>query len=176
LDRLRRGEPAAIASVYDRHHTRLRAFAQRLVGDDAAAEDLVHEVFETLPTAIRRYLPGASLESFLIGIAVNHARHHLRAAARRRRALERLAAEPKGVRASPEIEASRRQLADALVRALDHLPIDQRIAFVLLDVEECSSDEAAALTGAPEATMRTRLFHARRKLRELLAKEHDELE
>jgi RNA polymerase sigma-70 factor (ECF subfamily) len=172
---LRRADPDAMAEVYDRHHARLRAFAQRMIGDVAAAEDLVQEVFMTLPSASRRYREGASLESFLIAIAINHARHHVRAAARRRRALERLAREPGRAGDSPESRTSRRQLADALVRALDELPIQQRIAFVLLEVEERSSAEAAALVDVPEATMRTRLHHARRRLRELLAEEHDEL-
>lgn len=71
----------------------------------------------------------------------------------------------------PERGASDRQLADALQRALDALPLDQRVAFVLCEVEERTSVEAAEITGAPEATMRTRLFHAKRKLRELLTAE-----
>jgi RNA polymerase sigma-70 factor (ECF subfamily) len=175
IDRLRRAEPDAIAEVYDRHHAGLRTFAQRMVGDPSVAEDLVQEVFITLPSAIRRYREGASLSSFLIAIAINHARHHVRAAARRRRALERLAREPGQPGDSPERRASQRHLADALVRALDELPIDQRVAFVLLEVEDRSSAEAASLVGVPEATMRTRLHHAKRRLRELLEEEHHEL-
>jgi RNA polymerase sigma-70 factor (ECF subfamily) len=175
IDRLRRAEPDAIAEVYDRHHARLRAFAQRMVGDASVAEDLVQEVFITLPSAIRRFREGASLDSFLIAIAINHARHHVRAAARRRRALERLAREPGHPGDSPEKRSSQRQLADALVRALDELPIDQRVAFVLLEVEDRSSAEAATLVGVPEATMRTRLHHAKRRLRELLEEEYHAL-
>jgi RNA polymerase sigma-70 factor (ECF subfamily) len=175
IDRLRRADPDAIAEVYDRHHHQLRAFAQRMVGDVSVAEDLVQEVFVTLPSAIRRFREGASLESFLIAIAINHARHHVRAAARRRRALERLGREPDHPGESPEKRTSQRQLADALVRALDELPMNQRVAFVLLEVEERSSVEAATLVGVPEATMRTRLHHARRRLRELLAEEYHEL-
>jgi RNA polymerase sigma-70 factor (ECF subfamily) len=172
IDLLRRGEAAAIAEAYDRHHQRLRRFARRLVGDDSTAEDLVQEVFVTLPSAIRRFREGASLESFLTAIAINHARHYVRAAARRRRALERLGHEPRRPQDCPEQRATGRELADALVRALDELPIAQRIAFVLLEVEERSSSEVAALLGVPEATIRTRLHHARRRLRERLAAEH----
>jgi RNA polymerase sigma-70 factor (ECF subfamily) len=175
--RLRGGDPDAIAAVYDRHHARLRTLARRLTGDDAAAEDLVQEVFVTLPSAIRRLRDGVSLESFLIGIAINHARHHLRAAARRRRALTRLGGEPvlPPPGQSPEQRASAQQLATALASALDRLPLAQRVAFVLLEVEERSSTEAALLLGVPEATVRTRLLHARRKLREQLSAEgyHD---
>jgi RNA polymerase sigma-70 factor (ECF subfamily) len=169
ISRLRRGDAAALGAAYDDHHVRLRVFARRLVGDDAAAEDLVQEVFVTLPSTIRRMREGSSLESFLIGIAINHARHHVRAAARRRRALERFQLEPSPPRASPEEDVRGRELAAKLVRLLDELPFDQRIAFVLLEVEERSSPEAAALVGVPEVTMRTRLHAARRHLRERLA-------
>ena len=50
------------------------------------------------------------------------------------------------------------------------LPIEQRVAFVLCEVEERTSREVAEIVGAPEATVRTRLFHAKRKLREELSK------
>jgi RNA polymerase sigma-70 factor (ECF subfamily) len=169
LERIRRGDPAAIGLLYDQHHAAVRAFARRLIGEDAAAEDLVHEVFVSLPKAARRFQGGCSLRTFLLGIAVNHARHHLRAAARRRAAMERLAvACPAPVALDPEDHAVQASLARALVRALDALPLDQRVAFVLCEVDEHTSREAAEITGAPEATIRTRVFHARQKLRAAL--------
>jgi RNA polymerase sigma-70 factor, ECF subfamily len=169
LQRLRRGDPAVIGVLYDQHHAAVRAFARRLIGEDAAAEDLVHEVFVSLPKAARRFQGDASLRTFLIGIAVNHARHHLRAAARRRAAMERLAeASPAPIAMDPEDHAVQASLARALVRALDALPLDQRVAFVLCEVDEHTSREAAEITGAPEATIRTRVFHARQKLRAAL--------
>ncbi len=171
LERLRQGESRALGEVYDQHHEAVRAFAGRLVGDSAAAEDLVHEVFVTLPRAVRRFQAQSSLRSFLIGIAIQHARHHVRSASRRRAALARLAAEPERASISPEATATDRRLLEAIVRALDELPIEQRVAFVLCDVEERSSVEAAELVSAPEATLRTRLFHARKKLRAALERE-----
>jgi RNA polymerase sigma-70 factor (ECF subfamily) len=64
----------------------------------------------------------------------------------------------------------RKQLADQLHRALDALPLDQRAAFVLVVVEERTSKEAAEIARVPEGTIRTRVFHARRRLQELLKK------
>jgi len=171
LARLERGDPNAVGEVYDRHHAAVRAFAKRLVGDASAAEDLVHDVFVALPKAIVRYRGDSSLRTFLVGIAVNHARHHVRAAARRRNALEKLGCEPSGPTGDPERDARRRELAQALTRALDELPLDQRVAFVLCEVEERTSREAAEIAGVPEATVRTRLFHAKKKLRVLLEAE-----
>ena len=163
--RLRRADPSAVAEVYDAHHAAVRAFAKRLLGDAASAEDLVHEVFVSLPQAARKFRGDSALRTFLISIAVNHARHFVRAAQRRRRALSAYGETESQHSSDPEHEARRKELAELLTRALDTLPIDQRVAFVLCEVEERSSGEAAEIVGAPEATLRTRLFHAKRKLR-----------
>jgi RNA polymerase sigma-70 factor (ECF subfamily) len=169
--RLERGDPNAVGEVYDQHHAAVRAFAKRLVGDASASEDLVHDVFVALPKAIAGYRGDSSLRTFLIGIAVNHARHHVRAAARRRNAVEKFGSEPPALGADPERDARRRELARMLARALDELPLEQRVAFVLCEVEERTSREAAEIAGVPEATVRTRLFHAKKKLRVLLEAE-----
>jgi RNA polymerase sigma-70 factor, ECF subfamily len=149
----------------------VRAFATRLVGDASAAEDLLHEVFVALPRAMRGYRFESSLRTFLISIAVNHARHHVRAATRRRAAMGRLALEPEGTSQDPEQIQRRKELASLLTRALDTLPLEQRVAFVLCEVEDRTSREVAEITGAPEGTVRTRLHHAKKKLREELSQE-----
>jgi RNA polymerase sigma-70 factor (ECF subfamily) len=171
VERLKQGEVAAIGELYDTHHVAVRAFARRLVGDLAAAEDLVHDVFCALPNAIRGFRGDSSLRTFLIAVAVNHARHHVRGAARRRAAIEKLGREPTGDAPGPEHDARRKELAELLTRALDSLPIEQRVAFILCEVEERTSREASTIAGVPEATIRTRLFHAKRKLREALETE-----
>lgn len=171
LSRLRAGDTHALGDVYDQHHEAVRAFACRLVGDAAIAEDLVHEVFVALPRVIKRFQGDSSLRSFLTGVVINHARHHVRSASRRRAVLAKVGREPAPESRSPESSAVGQAFLEALHRALDALPLDQRVAFVLCDVEERTAGEAAALTGAPEATMRTRLFHARKKLRAALEQE-----
>jgi RNA polymerase sigma-70 factor (ECF subfamily) len=168
--RLREGERAAVEEAYIAHHAAIRGFARRLVGDSSSAEDIVHEAFVALPRAIRRFRGEGSLRAFLIGVAANHSRRHVRSAMRRRRATERLAAreELKSHTVDATRELINRQLATRLWAALDELPIDQRIAFVLCEAEQRTSVEVAEMVGAPEGTVRTRLFHAKRKLRELL--------
>src|SRR3954467_13640451 len=80
LLRLQRAEPSAVAEVYDPPHAAVPAFAKRLLGYPTTAEDLVHEVFVSLPQACRNFRGDSALRTFLISIAVNHARHHVRAA------------------------------------------------------------------------------------------------
>ncbi len=167
LSRVASGSLGALAEVYDAHSERVYAFARRLVGEDAAAEDLVQEVFLALPAAARRYRGEATVRTFLLSIAQNHARHHVRAAARRRAAMTRLGREPgPAAGAPPDRALEQRELAARLQRCLDELPLEQRVAFVLCEIEELTSAEASAIVGAPEGTVRTRVFHARKKLRE----------
>ncbi len=171
IERLRARNPVAVGLAYDLHHRAVRAFARRLVGDEQTAEDLVQDVFVALPASVRRFNQKSSLRTFVIGVAINHARHHLRAAARRRRTLVRLARISPPPPVPPDQETERRHLADALARALDQLPLKQRLVFVLCDVEHRTSAEAAALLGIPDATVRTRLHHARERLRAQLTAE-----
>jgi RNA polymerase sigma-70 factor (ECF subfamily) len=165
---LREGRLAAVACAFDRWHQRVRVLARRLLCDSAAAEDVVQETFVALADAVVRFRGDVNLESFVLGIAVKRARRRQREVARRRRAMERMSMEERRGPRDPEHDAYRRELSLRLTVALDQLPAPQREAFVLCEVEELTSGEAAILADIPEATMRTRLFHARRRLRDLL--------
>jgi RNA polymerase sigma-70 factor (ECF subfamily) len=168
--RLRAGDRLAVEHAYVAHHAAVRGFARRLVGEAAVAEDLLHDTFLALPRAIRKFRGDASLRSFLIGVAVNHARRHIRSAMRYRRATERLAAQPAAppFAVDPTWALERKRLAERLSAALDELSVDQRVAFVLCEVEQRTSVEVASIVGVPEGTVRTRLMHAKLKLRDRL--------
>ncbi|MFT3921321.1 MAG: sigma-70 family RNA polymerase sigma factor [Myxococcales bacterium] len=169
VERLRNAEPAAIDELYRAHHGVLRAFAQRLVGDTALAEDLVHDVFVEVPKLVRKFRGQSSLRSFLVGVAANLASRHVRSASRKRAALMRFAAEREPVPSLDGEHAARERMA-RLHEALDALSLEQRTAFVLCELEERSALEVAQLLDVPEATVRTRCFHARKKLRKSLAR------
>jgi RNA polymerase sigma-70 factor (ECF subfamily) len=165
------GERAALAELYDQHASGLRRFARQLTGETASAEDLVHEVFVALPRALARFRGDGSLSSFLLSIAANKARNHVRHAMRTRAAAGKERAVPIEHAGSPEQALHNDRLRIALVRALDALPLKQRLTFTLCDVEGLSSEEAARVLDVPAATVRTRLHHARATLRELLKAE-----
>lgn len=158
------GNTAALGRIYELTQHRVRSFARRLVGEDAAAEDLVQDVFVHLPRLLGRYRGDAPFEMFLLGVVSRRARRHLRTAMRRRRLHDRFALCDLPSPRTPEWDTDRHELATALVRALDTLSREQRVAFVLREVEGLSASEAASVAGVPEATIRTRVFHARRKL------------
>jgi RNA polymerase sigma-70 factor (ECF subfamily) len=171
VDGLRAGRLDALAAAFDCWHVRVRVLARRLLSDPASAEDVVQEVFAALIRAMRGFRGEVDVETFILAIAVKRARHHQRAAGVRRRAMERLAGEDRFGRPDPEHDTYRRELGRRLEAALDRLPVAQREAFVLCEVEELTSPRAGDIVGVPEATIRTRLFHARRRLRELLVGE-----
>lgn len=172
LEALRRGDSAALTRLYREHHEPVRALVRRLVSQSSDVEDVLHEVFVAAPAAFKNYRGEGSVRSYLFSVAVFHVRRHLRATTRRRSWLERLHL----VRVSeapvlPDKLSERRQLADRLRRALDTLSFDHRAAVVLCEIEELSSVEAAAVLGVPEATVRTRIHYAKKKLRAYLEEE-----
>jgi RNA polymerase sigma-70 factor (ECF subfamily) len=167
-----RRDPDAITVVYRRHGPKVRAYARRVLGDEMLAEDVVHDVFVSLPDAVERFRGDSKLETFLIAIAVNVCRHRMRSLTRRRRAVERMEeGAPSRSVSTPEADARRNELAAALARGLDTLSVDHREVFVLCAVEERSSPEVADILDVPEGTIRQRLFHAKKKLRAFLERE-----
>ncbi|MDB5214640.1 MAG: polymerase sigma factor RpoE [Myxococcaceae bacterium] len=167
--RLARGDHEAVIEMYRAHHAQVRSFALRLVGDPMIAEDLVHEVFVALPASMARYRGECTLKSWLVAIAVRHAQHHVRAAQRRRAAEGRMALEPRDSPQLPDADLERAELARMLSEAMDALPLDQRVAFILCEVEERTSAEVARMLGENDATIRGRVFHAKKKLKVALS-------
>jgi len=171
LPLLAAGSVDAMATFYDRNHEPVRTLARRLLGDDASAEDVVQEVFVSFPRAVRRFRADSDLQSFLFGITVKKARSHLRSTIRRRRLIERYAREEHLSPRNPEQDTYRKELARRLGWALDQLSTAHREAFVLCEIQCLAAGQAADILGIPEATVRTRLFHGRARLRALCADE-----
>ena len=163
------GDHLALVALYREHAARVRTFALRLVGCEMAADDLVHDVFLALPAALSRFRGDCTLSSFLLSITVRSARRHLRSAQRRRRLEARAAELPRPEAIAPDASGEQRELATLLARALDALPLAQRAAFILCEIEESTSQEAGEILGERAGTVRARVFHAKRKLRDCLA-------
>jgi len=70
----------------------------------------------------------------------------------------------------PEAEAQRSDARRILEKAIDNLPPDFRIVYMMRDVEDCSVEETAEQLALNPTTVRTRLFRARKLLREALEK------
>ncbi|HSC88886.1 MAG TPA: sigma-70 family RNA polymerase sigma factor [Polyangiaceae bacterium] len=168
------GEPSALRVAFRQHHEVVRAFARRLLGSDADAEELVQDTFLALPVALRRFRGDCSLRTFILSIAAQRSRNALRSRRRRTQAMKRLEFQPPPpLEPLPDDTLAQRHLAERLQRALECLSHDQRLAFVLTEIEERSSHEVSRILGAPASTLRARVSAAKEKLRRELAREEE---
>nr|WP_207944635.1 RNA polymerase sigma factor [Actinomadura rubrisoli] len=168
--RLRAGDQDAFAEVFDEHAAVVYRHAVRVVGDWAAAEDVVSLTFMEAWRLREGIRPdGESLRPWLLGIAANVLRNTGRAARRHRAALSRL---PRGD-TMPDFAddlvgrmADAEQLAAARA-ALGRLRPAEREVFALVVWSGLDYAEAAEALAVPVGTVRSRLSRARKRLREL---------
>jgi len=165
--RTARGDREAFSLLYRRHQATIFRFARFMTGCDAAAEDVVQDVFLALMRDASRYDAGrAALSTYLYGVARHLTRRRL---LRERRfvALDALGVdrEPEPLAATdPDADVLRRGAMRELRRAILALPSRYREVVVLCDLEELSYADAAATIGCPIGTIRSRLHRARQML------------
>lgn len=158
------GDTAALGALFDRHHEAVYRLISRLLrSEPAEIDDLVQLTFLEAWRAAKKYSGKGAVRSYLLGIAANAVRHHVRGAARRRAALAEVPA-PAPAR-TPDVAAIRAQEVHRLAAALDELPHDLRAAYVLCDLEDIPGVEAARVLGVRAGTLWRRLHEARRALR-----------
>lgn len=170
------GDAAAFEALYRRHESRVYRFLCRQLGDRETANDLMQEVWFAVARHAARYEPRARFTTWLYTLA----RHRVVDVWRSRRPAESLdedgadgeplsARLPGDPRAEPERRAEDAAAAERILAALEHLPVEQREAFLLRAEAELSVEEIAAVTGTSFETAKSRLRYARGRLRELLA-------
>ena len=166
-----RSEPAAFATIFDRHASSIHRFLARRV-EPADADSLLGEVFRI--AFERRASFDTSQESsrpWLYGIATNLVARHRRSEGRRLRAMATLASRrvvDEQVGDAVDEQASRRIDAEQewtlLADAIDLLPDAERHTLLLFVWEELSYEDIAAALDVPVGTVRSRLNRARRRL------------
>lgn len=163
------GDLGALGVLFDRHHSRVRAFLARAVtsGD---VDDLVQETFLAAARAADTYDGRDDARPFLIAVAANLAFRRRRSFARLRAMLTRLGTAPPEARAAtPDELLVQRGDAEAVRAAVAGLSEDRRLALLMVEWEGLSGDEAARSLGVPVGTLYRRLHEARaeigRKLR-----------
>jgi len=168
LTRARAGDGDAFEQLAGMHADRLFAVLLRLLGDRSEAEDVAQEVMLRAWQGIARFEGRSDFFTWLYRIAVNEANRSLEKRSRRSASVP-IDAEASQLRASrrdePQRQAENNELRMALDRALADLPPPYRTAIVLRDVEGLSTREAAEITGVSEAAFKSRLHHARLRVR-----------
>jgi len=169
------GDREAFRAIMQKHNQRLFRVARAVVNNDDEAEDILQDAYLKAFAAIAAFRGESGLNTWLTAITLNEARGRLR----RRRPGESLEVmEANGDRiipfpgmaeiTDPEAEAVRSETRRLLERAIDGLTDEFRIVFMLRDVEGLSVEETAAQLDINPQTVRTRLFRARRSLRQSL--------
>jgi RNA polymerase sigma-70 factor (ECF subfamily) len=173
--RAQAGELPAFNSLVLRYQDALYGLALRMLGSRDAAEDATQEAFIRAYRRIDTFR-GGNFRSWLFTIVANQARDEMRRRGRRpqlsldlaRDDPERASLDPPDPDPLPEARAEQSDLRRTLEAALQQLPDDWREIVLLVDVHGLAYDEAAASTGLPVGTVKSRLSRARGRLRDLL--------
>lgn len=169
----------AAQAIVQKHNQMLWRIARGIMHSDAEAEEVVQNAYVRALTSIAGFRGESSLATWLSRIVVNEA---LRRRGQQRRpvdiseAYEQLPADHPGSAtmarpASPETAAARDQIRRLVEAAIDTLPAQFRVVFMMRIVEQMSINDTAASLGIPVATAKTRLHRANQQLRATLGAE-----
>lgn len=160
-------DQTAMQALYGRHHLRVYRFLLRIVRNESAAEDLMSDVFVEVWQQAGRFEERAAVTTWLLSIARFKALSSLR---RRREAAldDGVAEQMEDESDNPEVTAQKSSKADAMRACIARLSPDHAEVIQLVYYHEQSVEEVATVLGIPEATVKTRMFYARKKLSELL--------
>ena len=179
LEALQAGDAGPFEAFVRRRAGGLAAFFQQLGAERGEAEDLTQDVFLKLYRGAAQYRPEGSFGAYCLRLARNAWIDRRRRTAARPEPVhlardgEPRADEPEGREQAPGEALEAREEADRLRRALAGLPSGQARAFDLAVVHAWSYAEVAAALGIPLGTVKSRVHHAVRRLREALEPERE---
>jgi RNA polymerase sigma-70 factor (ECF subfamily) len=167
IGRIAQGDRLAMQVLFARHHVRVYRFVLRLVRNEASAEDLISEVFLDVWRQADRFEGRSAVSTWLLAIARFKALSSMR-----RKPDEELDDEAAGAiedaSDTPEVSLQKKDKGTVLRNCLEQLSREHREVIDLVYYHEKSVEEVAEIVGIPEATVKTRMFYARKKLSELL--------
>jgi RNA polymerase sigma-70 factor (ECF subfamily) len=164
--RVAAGDREACRVLVERHLARIVAFARRVLGDPAAAEDVAQETFLRLWARADLWRPGrARFTTWLHRVALNLCLDRM---ARRREAPLDPAVEPRDDSPSVAALVHGREIARRVDAAIAGLPESQRIAIALCHHQGLRNIEAAEAMGISVEALESLLARGRRTLREQL--------
>jgi len=168
IDRCLGGDRDAFALLVERYKKPVYNVAYRILADAEEARDVTQAVLIKAWQNLGRYDRAFRFYSWIYKIAINEAINALKKT-RRLEPLEEAGAIADGT--DPERVRAQAELGDRVQRALMTLKAEYRVVIVLKHMLDCTYDEMEWITGVPEKTIKSRLFTARRLLRERLVQE-----
>jgi len=165
--KIAQGDRLAMAVLFARYRIRVYRFVLRMVRNEATAEDLNSDVFVDVWRQAGTFEGRSAVSTWIFSIARFKALTTLQ-----RRPMEELDEEMAGAieddADDPEITLAKKDKAAALRQCLVKLSAEHREIVDLVYYQLKSVEQVAGIVGIPEATVKTRMFYARRKLSELL--------
>ena len=168
LERIAQGDRMAMQVLFARHQVKVYRFVLRLIGDEAAEEDVISDVFLEVWRHAGRFEARSSVSTWLMAIARNKA-YSMRRRPRGEELDEAKAEALIDTDDDPEVAAQKKDKGDVLRACIQRLTVEHREVIDLVYYHEKSIDEVAEIVGIPENTVKTRMFYARKKLSEMLS-------
>jgi RNA polymerase sigma-70 factor (ECF subfamily) len=169
LERIGTGDRQALRLLYGTYYHPLLRFIFRITGRLDLAQEGVNDVMLVVWRNSRSFAGRSTVSTWIMGIAYRKA---LKLLASSRRWIERFAGAPfdEAVEHSlaQEEHSEQGDLRDLLEEALRHLSVEHRAVVELTYFYGFSYEEIAAIAACPVNTVKTRMFHARAKLKTLL--------
>jgi RNA polymerase sigma-70 factor (ECF subfamily) len=167
VGRIAQGDRLAMQMLFTRYQTPVYRFVLRLVRNEAIAEDLIADVFLDVWRQAGKFEGRSSVSTWLLSIA----RFKALSALRRKTDAEfddETASAIEDQTDNPEITLAKKDKSAAMRKCLTELSAEHREIIDLVYYHEKSIDEVATIVGIPAATVKTRMFYARKKLSERL--------
>lgn len=170
MRRVAAGEESALCELYSAYGQRLYAYALRLTGDAAQAEDVVQDVLIVVWHSAERYRGEGRLIAWLLTIV-----HHTALKALRHHSIpisEEIEEVSSSSALSLEAQVENGQQAEWVRRGLESLKPDQRAVLELVFYQGLSLEETAGVCKCPLGTVKSRLSYARQYLRGILSRQN----
>lgn len=165
LERIAAGDRAAMQRLYFAYHRRLSRFLSRTVRRPDVVEEIVNDAMFTVWRSAGEFRGESRVSTWIMSIAYRHALKRLRGD-RRTSGIQSI--EEHDIDHGNDAGAGQRELRECIDRALLSLPAPQRLAIELTYFMGYDCEEIATIADCPVNTVKTRLFHARERLRTLL--------
>lgn len=165
IERCKKGDHNAYHRLFSDTVEDVHRILYRLAGPQKDLEDLVQQVYLAVFGSIASFRGESAFSTWLFSICLRVARKQSRTRFRRIRLLGKARGEPQPPLETPENGAARAQRARRVYETLQQLPFKLRTVLVLYEMEGFSGKEIARQLDIPEATVWTRLHHARRAFR-----------
>ncbi|MEL7311577.1 MAG: sigma-70 family RNA polymerase sigma factor [Pseudomonadota bacterium] len=153
---------AAMRELYQRYHLRLRGFLRRLTTDDAVIEETYNDVMLKVWEKADQFRSESKVSSWIFSIAYRLCIRVLKRERRKSSLIDRLRREPNP---EPTTASSNLEDEDLVNQALQGLSVRHRIVIELAYFEGYSTEEISHITRCPRGTVKTRLHHARHRIR-----------